>query len=128
MKKMNLRQSNEFKFLDFNLVLNMIFFFSSQRQLVYGIRSRYESKKLETGQVALLYHIHTHLQYFPYVCTKCKDHPFRAPFIGREFFNHLNTVHGITFNLENNNADCYEKRYHIDLLDKLIEKHYRTIY
>lgn len=90
--------------------------------------------RLEQEQIVLLYHVHHHLQYYPYQCVvKAKNDDkeetnkvcnFRVPFIGREFYDHLVKVHGISFNFENNNADCYQKSFYIEQLDRLVERLY----
>lgn len=81
----------------------------------------YDIKK---DQIRTLYHIHHHLQYYPYQCTLCK---FRVPFIGKEFYDHLKKVHKVNFDFENHNADCFVKSFYIEQLDRMVEKFYKEI-
>lgn len=100
--------------------------FMKETQIVLHPRN-YRMLFMRPDDVRLLYHLHRHLQYFPFKCTKCTDkgNEFRVPFIGSEFREHLKTTHSITMNFNNANADCYEKTFYIEQLDWLVERFYR---
>ena len=100
--------------------------FMKETQVVLHPRN-YRMLTMKPDDICLLYHLHRHLQYFPFQCTRCPENgkKFRVPFIGSEFHDHLKSVHNITINFNTANADCYEKTYYIDQLDWLVERFYR---
>lgn len=103
-------------------------FMTEKSQIVLHPRS-YRMLMMRSEDICLLYHLHRHLQYFPFQCTKCSDSKtkFRVPFIGSEFRAHLKNEHAITsdFNPERPNGDCYEKTFYIEQLDRLVEPFYK---
>lgn len=100
--------------------------FMSENQVVLHPRN-YRMLMMRADDIRLLYHLHRHLQYFPFQCTKCPDGEtkFRVPFIGNEFRTHLKNEHGITIDFNNANVDCYEKTFYIEQLDRLVERFYK---